>query len=286
VFLDSSVVPVLLHPLSRGRIRLKSKHFYDHPIIEPNYLHHPLDVTTLADACLTAMKRWAALQAPRRCCLAFISMITTAVCCCNLSASACSVRLHEPMKSIAGSLVGGMRVQQSTHTLTPPIFCRSSGGSHSPLTLDLRVAWALQSFGRSTLGTISCPVSLLRGIALCSLFPCITTTCASFLLHLSLVFSFMTLTIYHPIGTAKMGLAAGINSRNTHRRFFAPRATQSSAQFTPLLSDATAVVDERLRVLGVQRLRVADASIMPTLSSGNTHAPVVHSRGMTMLQRV
>ena len=51
------------------------------------------------------------------------------------------------------------------------------------------------------------------------------------------------------------------------------------------LSDATAVVDERLRVLGVQRLRVADASIMPTLSSGNTHAPVVHSRGMTMLQR-
>ena len=113
VFLDSSVVPVLLHPLSRGRIRLKSKHFNDHPIIEPNYLHHPLDVTTLADACLTAMKRWAALQAPRRCRLAFISMITTAVCCCNLCASACSVRLHEPMKSIAGSLVGGMRVQQS-----------------------------------------------------------------------------------------------------------------------------------------------------------------------------
>jgi choline dehydrogenase-like flavoprotein len=96
----------------------------------------------------------------------------------------------------------------------------------------------------------------------------------------------MTLTIYHPIGTAKMGLAAGINSRNTHRRFFAPCATQSSAHFTPLLSDATAVVDERLRVLGVQRLRVADASIMPTLSSGNMHAPVVHSRGMTMLQRV
>jgi hypothetical protein len=30
----------------------------------------------------------------------------------------------------------------------------------------------------------------------------------------------MTLTIYHPIGTAKMGLAAGFNSRNTQPRFF------------------------------------------------------------------
>ena len=94
------------------------------------------------------------------------------------------------------------------------------------------MASALQSFGRSTLGASSCPVSLLRGSASCSLFACIATTCASFLLHLSLVFSFMTLTIYHPIGTAKMGLAAGINSRNTHRRFFAPCATQSSAHFT------------------------------------------------------
>lgn len=63
VFLNSSVVPVLLHPLSRGRIRLISKYFNDHPIIEPNYLHQPLDVTTLADACLTAMKRWAASAA-------------------------------------------------------------------------------------------------------------------------------------------------------------------------------------------------------------------------------
>ena len=47
------------------------------------------------------------------------------------------------------------------------------------------------------------------------------------------------------------------------------------------VTDPTAVVDERLRVLGVERLRVVDASIMPTLSSGNTHAPAVRPLGVT-----
>lgn len=54
-------------------------------------------------------------------------------------------------------------------------------------------------------------------------------------------------TIFHPIGTAKMGLE----------------------------SDPMAVVDERLRVIGLQGLRVIDASVMPTITSGNTNTPTI-----------
>ena len=54
-------------------------------------------------------------------------------------------------------------------------------------------------------------------------------------------------TIFHPIGTAKMGLA----------------------------QDPFAVVDERLRVQGLGGLRVADASVMPRITSGNTGSPTM-----------
>ncbi|CAN7241624.1 GMC family oxidoreductase [Rhizobium sp. LjRoot254] len=64
-------------------------------------------------------------------------------------------------------------------------------------------------------------------------------------------------TIFHPVGTAKMGLASG----------------------------PFAVVDERLRVHGLSGLRVVDASIMPTITSGNTNTPtsMIAMKGAAMI---
>ena len=65
-------------------------------------------------------------------------------------------------------------------------------------------------------------------------------------------------TIFHPVGTAKMGLN----------------------------SDPMMVVDDRLRVAGIERLRVIDASVMPTITSGNTNAPtmMIAEKGAAMLR--
>jgi choline dehydrogenase len=62
-------------------------------------------------------------------------------------------------------------------------------------------------------------------------------------------------TIFHPVGTCRMG------------------------------NDAAAVVDDRLRVHGIDRLRVIDASIMPRITSGNTNAPtyMIAERGAEFL---
>ena len=64
-------------------------------------------------------------------------------------------------------------------------------------------------------------------------------------------------TIFHPVGTAKMGTA----------------------------SDPLAAVDERLRLHGLRGLRVVDASVMPTITSGNTNTPtaMIAEKGAAMI---
>ena len=64
-------------------------------------------------------------------------------------------------------------------------------------------------------------------------------------------------TIFHPVGTARMGRE----------------------------DDVRAVVDARLRVIGLQGLRVIDASVMPSITSGNTNSPVmmIAEKGATMV---
>src|ERR1700730_16129813 len=64
-------------------------------------------------------------------------------------------------------------------------------------------------------------------------------------------------TIFHPLGTAQMGVAG----------------------------DPMAVVDERLRCYGISGLRVADASVMPTITSGNTNTPtaMIAEKGAAMI---
>ncbi len=65
-------------------------------------------------------------------------------------------------------------------------------------------------------------------------------------------------TIFHPVGTCKMGRD----------------------------QDASAVVDSRLRVFGVTGLRVVDASVMPTITSGNTNSPtlMIAEKGAAMIR--
>ncbi|HCA5984525.1 TPA: GMC family oxidoreductase [Pseudomonas aeruginosa] len=141
----------VMHPQSRGRVRLNSPDPHDRPLIEANFLSHPADLDTLVRG----------FQLVRK-----------------LAASRSFAR------HLKGELVPGPQV--------------SSRGQ-------------IEAWIRANLGTV-----------------------------------------FHPVGTCKMG----------HDQL-------------AVVDDQLAVVDDQLRVHGLQGLRVADASIMPTLITGNTNAPAI-----------
>jgi len=146
-------VPTLLHPQSVGRITLNSANPLEHPSIDPNYLHHPQDVKTLAEAlkiCTRLVKETKALG----------------------SVTTCQIK--------------------------------------SKIELNCKAAEESDEYYDE-------------------------------------IIRHHTFTLYHPVGTCRMG----------------PQ------------DDKRSVVDPELRVIGVTRLRVADASIMPDLPSGNTNAPAI-----------
>uniref|UniRef100_A0A1B0GIG2 Putative glucose dehydrogenase fad quinone-like zootermopsis nevadensis n=1 Tax=Lutzomyia longipalpis TaxID=7200 RepID=A0A1B0GIG2_LUTLO len=147
------VVPLLMRPKSRGRILLKSKDPYEHPLIYPNYFDHPHDLNVL----------------------------------------------------IEGAKFGYYH------------FSRTK----------------MMKFLNATLNPFVIPNCMNLQYLSDDYWKCMAR-------H-------YTQTIYHPVGTCKMG----------------PK------------HDKWAVVDPRLKVYGVQGLRIVDASIMPTIPTGNTNAPTI-----------
>lgn len=190
----ANVAPVLLHPLSRGAVTLKSADMNVHPEVVFNFLSHELDL--------------------QRMCMAFTKGAEVGAACAQ------QVALGKPFPVPFGNRIRKLNVLNRTNAIKAGL---------TAATFDLIPALAdpvliqLAGGGVTVADLLADPERLkahvLENVA----------------------------GLFHPAGTCRMGAA----------------------------SDAQAVTDPQGRVYGVDGLRVADASIMPELISGNTNIPTL-----------
>nr|CAD7432544.1 unnamed protein product [Timema monikensis] len=254
----ASFLPVLLHPKSKGEILLRDGDPNSLPLINPRYLTHQRDVDTLYRVILNRLSDVARLDRLQE------------------SNTCPASRRKKRVPSPAARSIRALRYCSRRNSFLP-LLCFSYLPSPSILPPLWELYFVYIHLRRERKVTYYPTFLGIRGILLikkiistpamqslgASLNPNIMPGCEQFLFdsgdYWKCYIRHLTLTAYHPVGTCKMGP----------------------------ISDPSSVVDFDLRVHNSHHLYVIDASIMPSLPSGNINAAVVMiaEKGVEIVER-